>query len=63
MLYVLLRVWVCYQSRFCTIQNNIRSDYFNGKNCFTESKRALRYIHSHTLYVGFTVRVEVKLRC
>jgi len=31
-----------------------RSDYFTGKNYFTERKRALQYIHPHTLYVEFT---------
>jgi len=40
----------------------IRSDYFIGKNYITEIKRALRYIHPHILYVGFTVRVGAKLR-
>jgi len=31
------------------------------KNYSTERKRALHYIHLHTLYVGFTVRVGAKL--
>jgi len=30
---------------------------------FMERKRTLRYIHPCTLYVEFTVRVWVKLRC
>jgi len=29
---------------------------------FIERERALRYIHPRTLYVGFTVRVGVKIR-
>jgi len=29
----------------------------------SQRKRALRYIHPRTLYVGFTVRVGVTLRC
>jgi len=41
----------------------IQSDYFTRKKNFTERKRALRYIHLHTLYVGFMVRVGHKLRC
>jgi len=40
----------------------LRSDYFTGKNYFTEKKRALRSIHPHALYVGFTVRVGAKTR-
>jgi len=31
------------------------------KKLFYEKKRTLRYIHPHTLYVGFTVRVGVKI--
>jgi len=33
------------------------------KKNFTERKIALCYIHPHTLYVGFTVKVGAKLRC
>jgi len=38
---------------------NLRSYYFTGKN-FLQRKRALRYIHPHTLYMGFTAGLEKK---
>jgi len=41
----------------------LRSDYFTGKKLFYREKQAFRYIHPRALYVGFTVRVGVKLRC
>jgi len=40
---------------------SFRRDYFTGKSYFTVRKRALWYIHSHTVYVGFPVRVGAKL--
>jgi len=33
------------------------------KKYFTGRTRALRFIHLHTLYVGFMVKVGAKLRC
>jgi len=35
----------------------------SNKKYISERKRALRYIHPHILYVGFTVRVVAKLKC